>query len=379
MENIRVAEAFPPGEFIKEELEAREWTQQTLADIMGRQTSVISALVNGKRAISVDIANELSHAFGTSADYWMNLEKSYQQYVHERRDTSISRRARLFQIAPVKEMIKRSWIPPSNDWTEIEKEVCKFLDINSIEDQPRAFAHAAKKSSPEEPATPAQAAWLVRARKLADAVHVAKFSQQTFEEMLNSLRRLMENPEDVRDVPKILAEGGVRFLIVENIAHAKMDGACFWLDEHSPVIAMGMRYDRIDNFWYVLGHEMGHVNYRDGLNADPIWDANLIGDGAIPFDQKSENEKRADLFAQHVLIDQTAIENWIARISPMYSKARILAFAKMNHVHPAIVLGQLQHRGEVDWSHSREMLVKIRHLITPVTLTDGFGQTLPAF
>jgi HTH-type transcriptional regulator/antitoxin HigA len=51
----------------------------------------------------------------------------------------------------------------------------------------------------------------------------------------------------------------------------------------------------------------------------------------------------------------------------------------MNHIHPAIVLGQLQHRGEVDWSHSREMLVKVRHLITPVALTDGFGQTLPAF
>lgn len=379
MENIRVAEAFPPGEFIKEELEAREWTQQTLADIMGRQTSVISAIVNGKRAISLDIATELSHAFGTSVDYWMNLEKSYQQYVHDRRDTSISKKARLFEIAPVKEMIKRNWITPSNDWVQIEKDVCKFLEISSIEEQPRAFAHAAKKSSPEEPATPAQAAWLIRAKKLAHGVHVAKFSQQSFEAMLKSLKHLMENPEDIREVPKVLAEGGVRFLIVENIAHAKMDGACFWLDEHSPVIAMGMRYDRIDNFWYVLSHETGHVHHRDGLNGDPIWDANLIGDGAIPFDQKSEMEKRADVFAQQVLIDQGAIENWITRISPMYSKARILGFAKMNHVHPAIVLGQLQHRGEVDWSHSREMLVKFRHLITPVALTDGFGQTLPSF
>jgi HTH-type transcriptional regulator/antitoxin HigA len=379
MENIRVAEAFPPGEFIKEELEAREWTQQTLADIMGRQASVISAIVNGKRAVSLDIATELSHAFGTSVDYWMNLEKSYQQYVHDRQDTSISRRARLFAIAPVKEMVKRNWIAPSNDWAEIEKEVCKFLEISSVEEQPKAFAHAAKKSIPEEPATPAQAAWLLRAKKLADGIHVAKFSQQSFGAMLKNLKRLMENPEDIREVPKVLAEGGVRFLIVENIAHAKMDGACFWLDEHSPVIAMGMRYDRIDNFWYVLSHETGHIHHQDGLNSDPIWDANLIGDGATPFDQKSEMEKRADVFAQQVLIDQGAIENWIIRISPMYSKARILAFAKMNHVHPAIVLGQLQHRGEVDWSHSREMLVKFRHLITPVALTDGFGQILPSF
>jgi HTH-type transcriptional regulator/antitoxin HigA len=145
------------------------------------------------------------------------------------------------------------------------------------------------------------------------------------------------------------------------------------------VIAMGIRYDRIDNFWYVLGHESGHVNDRDGLNGDPIWDANLVGNEAVPFDQKSEMEKHADLFAQRLLVDQASLENWILRTSPLYSKTKIVAFARMNRVHPAIVLGQLQYRGEVDWSHSREMLVKIRDLLIPVALTDGFGHVLPAF
>ncbi len=378
MENVTVAQAFPPGDFIKEELEARGWSQQSLAEIMGRQTSVVSAIVNGKRAISLDIATELSSAFGTSVDYWMNLEKSYQQFMRNRPDDSIGRRARLFQLAPVKEMAKRNWIEPSTDWTVIEKQVCAFLEISSLDDEPKAFAHAAKKSSPEEPATPAQAAWLIRAKKLAQGVQAAKFSDTSFADAMRNLKRLMQNPEDIRHVPKVLADGGIRFLVVENIAHSKMDGACFWLND-SPVIAMGLRYDRIDNFWYVLGHETGHVDKRDGFNGDPIWDANLVGEDAIPFDQKSEMEKRADLFAQQLLIDQAAMENWIARIGPLYSKARITAFAKMNHVHPAIVLGQLQYRKEVDWSHSREMLVKVRHAITPAALTDGFGQVLPAF
>jgi HTH-type transcriptional regulator/antitoxin HigA len=251
--------------------------------------------------------------------------------------------------------------------------------MNSVYDKPRSFTHAAKKAAPEEPATPAQAAWLVRAKKLALGILASRFSNESFANALSNLKRLMENPEDIRQVPKILADGGVRFLVIENIAHSKMDGACFWLDEQSPVIALGVRYDRMDNFWHALGHEAGHVDHRDGLNGDPIWDANLFGDEAIPFDQKSEMEKDADVFAQRFLVDQAALDNWIARTSPLFSKARILAFARMNRVHPAIVLGQLQHRGEVDWSHSREMLVKIRHLVTPVALTDGFGHTLPAF
>lgn len=378
MDNLTIAKAFPPGDFIKEELEARGWTQQSLAEIMGRQTSVVSAIVNGKRAISLDIANELSSAFGTSADYWVNLEKSYQQFARSRSDNSISKRARLFELAPLKEMAKRNWIEPTNDWAVIERQVCDFLEIPSLDEEPKAFAHAAKKSSPEEPATPAQGAWLRRAKRLARGVQAARFSDGSFADAIRNIKRLMESPEDIRQVPKILAEAGIRFLIVENIAHAKIDGACFWLNNQAPVIAMGMRYDRIDNFWYVLTHEMGHVLNRDGVSGAPIWDANLVGDEAIPFEQKSEMEKQADVFAQKTLIDQAAMENWIARTSPLYSKVKILAFARMNRVHPAIVLGQLQHRKEVDWSHSREMLVKVRYLITPVALTDGFGNVLPA-
>src|SRR5258706_10024104 len=98
-----VAEAFPPGEFIKEELEARGWTQEDLADITGRQSSIISGLVNGKRAVSPDIASELAAAFGTSAQFWMNLETSYRLFAETRNDGTVARKARLYAKAPIKE------------------------------------------------------------------------------------------------------------------------------------------------------------------------------------------------------------------------------------------------------------------------------------
>jgi HTH-type transcriptional regulator/antitoxin HigA len=221
-------------------------------------------------------------------------------------------------------------------------------------------------------------AWFYRARDLAKGVQVAKFSENSFWQTVSSLRHLLENSEDIRKVPRLFADCGVRFLVVENIAYSKIDGACFWLDKSSPVIAVGMRYDRLDNFWYIVTHECGHVYHRDGLKSDPVLDIDLVGKNAEPFEEKSEEEQRADLFAQRTLIDQDDFANWIARVSPLYSKAKIISFARMNRVHPAIVLGQLQHRHEVDWSHSREMLVKVRHLITATALTDGFGQALPA-
>jgi HTH-type transcriptional regulator/antitoxin HigA len=76
--NTNNPEAFAPGEYIREELEARGWSQIDLADILGRPTQAVNEIVNGKRAITPDTAKSLGQAFGTSAQLWMNLESAYQ-------------------------------------------------------------------------------------------------------------------------------------------------------------------------------------------------------------------------------------------------------------------------------------------------------------
>ena len=80
---------FPPGEFIKEELDARGWTQDDFAEILGRQRSVVSAIVNGKRTLSPEIAKDLGAAFGTSAQLWMNLETAYRLFVESHVDEAV--------------------------------------------------------------------------------------------------------------------------------------------------------------------------------------------------------------------------------------------------------------------------------------------------
>src|ERR1700722_4563559 len=122
-----IPQTFPPGEFIKEELEARGWTQGDLAKIMGRQDSVISAIINGKRAVSPEVASELAAAFGTSAELWMNLQTSFNLYSKRERKKDVSRRAQLFSMAPVKDRIRRGWIKESEDLDALEAEVSAFL------------------------------------------------------------------------------------------------------------------------------------------------------------------------------------------------------------------------------------------------------------
>jgi HTH-type transcriptional regulator/antitoxin HigA len=74
------AEAFLPGEYIAEELGARGLSRGELADILGKTTGVIDELIKGKRQVSPEIAGGLSAAFGTSVEYWTNLEAAYQSW-----------------------------------------------------------------------------------------------------------------------------------------------------------------------------------------------------------------------------------------------------------------------------------------------------------
>ena len=75
-----VAEAFPPGDFIEEELEARGWSQAYLADAMGQDDEIIAELIDGSREVTLEVAEQLGAAFGTGAQFWLNLNASYQSY-----------------------------------------------------------------------------------------------------------------------------------------------------------------------------------------------------------------------------------------------------------------------------------------------------------
>jgi HTH-type transcriptional regulator/antitoxin HigA len=92
--NRPVAEAFPPGDFIREELEARGWTQGKLAEILGRPAQMVCAEVNGKKAVTPRFARELEAAFGSSAELWLNLETAWQLHKERDVDPEIAVRAR---------------------------------------------------------------------------------------------------------------------------------------------------------------------------------------------------------------------------------------------------------------------------------------------
>jgi len=373
------AEAFPPGDFLEEELEERGWSQKDLAAILGRPPRVVNEIIAGKRSITPETAAGLADALGTSAQFWLNLESSYQLWKlrSETSTSTVSRRAKLYSLAPVRDLCRRGWIEDSSNVAVLEKGVMKLLDIKSTDEEPAFWPHAARKSTSYSAVTPAQQAWLFRARRLAATLDVAPYSPSALEGAAVELRELFVSQSELRHVPRVLAHAGIRFLIVEHLPKTKIDGACFWLDKESPVVVLSLRYDRIDYFWHTLGHELGHAAHGHGMKEQAV-DNELMAAVNSTEEKKPAIERQADDFAASLLLDENEVQDFIDRVGPLYSKAQIEGFARRLRVHPGIVVGRLQHLGEISFAHSRASLEKVRDIVTQSTLTDGWGHTPPA-
>lgn len=368
MTDLAPAEAFPPGEFLRDELEERGWTQEEFARIIGRPPRLISEVIGGKRGITPETAIRFSAALGTSAQFWMNLETSYRLFELSQAEPApprINREARLRETFPVRELTKRGWVEDSEDVNVLESRVLRFYGVESI-DEDRLFAHAARRTS-ELPAI--QEAWLYRVKQVAECVVAPAYSATKLRASLPVLHSMMTEPEEARNVPKLLAECGVRFVVVEPMPSSRIDGVCFWLDG-SPVVGLSLRIDRIDNFWFVLRHEIEHVLQGDG-KVQPILDSDLCN-GDVKSDA-DEVEIRADSEAAEFCVPKSELESFVARVGAAVPEDSVVLFARRIGVHPGIVVGQLQWRLQ-RFNFLRKHLEKVRHVVIASAMTDGYGR-----
>lgn len=365
------AEVFPPGEFVRDELEARGWTQSVLAEVMGRPERVVCEVISGKRAITPETARGLSAAFGTDATFWMNLEGAYRLSKAKHSDEDVRRRSAIYSYAPIKEMTRRAWIEASDSVDVLERRIKDFFEVDSLAETP-SFCAAAKATA--APATPAQLAWMFRVRQIARRAVAPKYSEAALRGAIDELRSLLRDPADAGKVPGILSACGVRFVLVEGLPSGKIDGVCLWINENtSPVVGMSLRFDRIDNFWFVLRHELEHVLRGHGVDGAMV-DTDLDSENENTTD---EREMQANAAASDFCVPKSRMDSWVARKAPFFSEGDLIGFAALQNVHPGLVAGQLRHRTKRFRSFT-SLLVKIRFALLHCAVVDGWGETYPA-
>ena len=178
--------------------------------------------------------------------------------------------------------------------------------------------------------------WLSSVRQAA-GWYVAANTTPVFESLdrsiLADLPKRFHNPEHLKRIGPYLAPYGIVFLWEASIPSLKLDGAVFSLSSGQIVIALSLRYARLDHFWFTLMHELAHVVLHSEYLHEQILD---------DFDAISESliEQQADRLASDSLIPRNEWRSCSARYTN--SVADIISFAERLGIPSQCVAGRLQ-------------------------------------
>lgn len=366
-----------PGTFIQEELEARGWTQADLAYILGMLPQQLNPIITGRASISPDMAAQLGDAFDVPAEFFANLQKDYDLHRVKPVDPGVRTRAQWAVHFPIREMIRRGWIEETEP-ALLDLQMMRFFGKNRVEDVPfigsgQVDAHAAKKSSAYGETTAEQLLWLNRVIQVAKTEKAPLYSESALKGHLATIRSHLMDKDDLIRIPEILRKCGVRFALVEALPGSKIDGVCVWIDGQ-PAIGMTTRLDRLDNFAFVLRHEISHILHGDGREVTfaPVDEIGVDFEAAdIPSEELRANREAADF-----CVPRGQLDSFIARKGQFISERDVLSFAARLEIHPAIVIGQVQHRtNKYNWL--RKYQTGIRSHLLDWQHTDGWGHRAP--
>jgi HTH-type transcriptional regulator/antitoxin HigA len=178
--------------------------------------------------------------------------------------------------------------------------------------------------------------WLSRVKELA--VFYTSFNNVDKFEGINKadLKEIAALSHDVNNLnilEDFFAERGIIFVTEQSLPGLKLDGAVFMLSSGQAVVALSLRYQRLDYFWFTLMHELAHLCLHVEQLSSPILED-------IDSEEKSLIELEADKLALNSFVPRNIWRNCPPKYS--FSEESVTDFANQMGIHPTIVAGRLR-------------------------------------
>lgn len=317
-----------PIEAIKFRMEQQNLTQRDLVPYIGSRSKV-SEVISRKRPLTLSMIRALHSGLGIPA----------KVLLQERELSDLEVPAIEWERFPLREMVARGWIKESatNVRNHAEEVLRRFFaTLGSAKEVVAFYRKTDNVRSARSMDGYALAAWTVRIimRSHEDPPPV-KYQPQTVNlEFMRNVARFSWSDSGPLLAREFLRKHGISLIIEPHLPHTHLDGAAIMIQLDRPVIGLSLRYDRIDNFWFCLMHELAHISLHLGEEKQFYDDLDVE-------DQGDPREREADKLAGEALIPQ---EVWTkSPLSRLRSPEAAERLAKQLGIHPAIVAGRMRH------------------------------------
>jgi HTH-type transcriptional regulator/antitoxin HigA len=321
-----------PLEAIRFRMQQQGLTRKDLVPMMG-SASKVSEVLSGKRPLSLSMIRRLHDGLGISAEVLIR-----ESGAELPADCPVE-----WERFPLAEMAQRRYFPGftgglAKARKQAEKLVGGLLSKAGLADEALAFCRSsAHQRTSKAMDDYALLAWQARVLARAAAQRCAGEYRRGSVDIvfLRAVARLSWSEQGPSLVPEFLSRHGIVFVTEPHLPKTYLDGAAMVDAEGRPVVALTLRHDRIDNFWFTLLHELAHVALHLDGGAKAYFD-DLDGSAA-----GDDVESEADSLAEEALIPEKAWRAAAARQS--YLKADVLALARELDIHPSIIAGRIRH------------------------------------
>ena len=320
---------------IKFRMEQQELNQSNLAPLFGSRAKV-SEVLSGKRELTLKMIRALHAHLGIPAEVLIRergaeLPEQVEGVEWER--------------FPLLDMAKLGWIERTNDLKDRAEEIMRDLieRAGGFGAVPKAFYRKAS-AGRRNANTNAYAlqAWCFQVLAEARQTELdSTYSEGVVTiEFLRELAKLSAFKEGPRLALEYLHRHGIALVIKRHLPKTYLDGAAMRTIEETPVVGMTLRYDRIDNFWFCLLHELAHIGRHMTGNGDDLFVDDL---SLRPHDHEDDDvkEAEADAWAQNALIPHELWEVHAASVEP--TAENVISLAREAGVHPAVVAGRIRY------------------------------------
>ena len=321
-----------PIEAIKFRMEQQGLKQADMVPYIGSKSKV-SEVLNRKRSLSLSMIRKLNKGLGIPAEVLLQEPGKALSPLYEGVD---------WNSFPLNEMLKRGWFPnfkgKAKDLAERGEEILgPFLFPNGTDC--RQIAAAARQGGGKNANKDNYALWAWQARVLALSEERGNLGKYDAKAMTVNLMRSIITLSRLDDGPiqaqRLLEKNGVAVVILNYLPGTHLDGMTMMRADGHPVVALTLRHDRLDNFWFTLAHELAHVVLHLAKG-----DNTVFLDDLESHVRKNRKESEADKLASELLIPS---KKWTAsKITRSPHTENVKELATRVHVHPSIVAGRLR-------------------------------------